>query len=339
MEVISLAVTEPTDVAAARRAAMACAREIGFAEPDVGRVALVATEAATNVVKHAGGGTIVVNAVAAAGDGSCAVDVVAIDHGPGMADLDACFADGYSTAGSPGTGLGALQRLSTLFDCYSQPGLGTVVLSRVAPAHTAPMPRNQLVGGGVSIPYPGQPVCGDDWTIRFDRGSTTLVVCDGLGHGSSAHEAARAGTRAFTASQDHGPADLVALIHEALRHTRGAAVAVARIEPAAARVRFCGVGNISAAVVAGATVRHLVSQNGTLGREARRIQEFTYGWPDDGVLLLHSDGVATRWRLQDYAGLTLRHPAVIAGVLLRDFRRGRDDATVCVVRRGLNGHE
>jgi anti-sigma regulatory factor (Ser/Thr protein kinase) len=333
----SVDVTEPTDVASARRAATACARGMGFAEADVGRVALAATEAATNLVKHAGGGTLLVGAANGTGEGANAVDLVAVDRGPGMVDVDACLVDGYSTAGSPGTGLGALQRISTLFDCYSRPGRGTVVLSRIAPGQTADQPRQHFVEGGVSIPYPGELVCGDDWAVRFDHTAMTVVVCDGLGHGPSAAEAARAATTVLAGNGDRGPSELVALMHDALRHTRGGAAAVARIDAEAARVRYCGVGNISGTIVDGSRVRHLVSHNGTLGHEARRIHEFVYDWPQDALLVLHSDGIATRWRLHEYAGLAARHPSVIAGVLYRDFRRGRDDATAVVVKRAANG--
>jgi anti-sigma regulatory factor (Ser/Thr protein kinase) len=328
---VCVRVTDTSHVAEARRVATACARALGFGESDAGRVALAATEAASNLVKHAGGGALVVNA---SGDptAAAAVELVAIDRGPGMADVDACLVDGYSTAGSPGTGLGAVRRISTDFDLYSRPGAGTALLSRVAPER-APRPSGRaLVIGGVAVPHPSETVCGDDWTMRAEAAATTVVLADGLGHGPLATEAARAATRVLQAHGDRPLTDVMAIIHDTLRPTRGAAVALGRIEPAAARVRFCGVGNISAAVVDGDSVRHLVSQNGTVGRETRRIQEFTYEWPAGGLLVLHSDGISTRWRVHEYPGLATRHPTLVAAVLYRDFTRGRDDATAVVVR-------
>jgi hypothetical protein len=186
--------------------------------------------------------------------------------------------------------------------------------------------------GGVAVPHPSETVCGDDWTMRAEAAATTVVLADGLGHGPLATEAARAATRVLQAHGDRPLTDVMAIIHDTLRPTRGAAVGLGRIEPAAARVRFCGVGNISAAVVDGDSVRHLVSQNGTVGRETRRIQEFTYEWPAGGLLVLHSDGISTRWRVHEYPGLATRHPTLVAAVLYRDFTRGRDDATAVVVR-------
>jgi anti-sigma regulatory factor (Ser/Thr protein kinase) len=324
-------VSDTAHVAQARRAATAAARRLNFSEADAGRVALAATEAATNLVKHAGGGTVLVS-IGPGGDAAAAVELVAVDQGPGMADMDACLVDGYSTAGSPGTGLGAVRRLSTEFDCYSRPGLGTAMLSRIAPSRAARLQRGALVAGGVSVPVGGEVACGDEWLVRFAPAATTVIVSDGLGHGPLAAEASRAAIAAFEAGPDLPLEELMARMHAALRPTRGAAVGVARVEPEAGLVRYCGVGNISTAILGAEQPRHLVSQNGTVGRDIRRIQEFTYAWPADGLLVLHSDGLGTRWRLQDYPGLASRHPSLIAGVLYRDFRRGRDDATVVVVQ-------
>ena len=74
----------------------------------------------------------------------------------------------------------------------------------------------------------------------------------------------------------------------------------------------------------------MVSYNGTVGHEVRKIREFTYLWPKGGLLVMHSDGLGTQWRLDRYPGLIARHPSLIAGVLYRDFNRGRDDVTVLV---------
>lgn len=313
--------------------AVACARALGFDETDAGRVALVGTEAASNLVKHAGGGTIVVQPGATPEARARPVEVLSIDRGPGMSDVDACLVDGFSTAGSPGTGLGAVRRLSTAFDCYSRAGSGTVLLASIAPLR-APRGGNGAVAlGGVSVPHVGEQACGDDWDVRIEPAATTIVVGDGLGHGPLAAEAARAATATLASHGDRPLQDLVGLMHAALRPTRGAAVAVARIEPLERRVRFCGVGNISGRITdAGGVSRHLVSQHGTLGREVRRLQEFTYDWPAGSLLVLHSDGLASRWRVEDYPGLGARHPSLIAGVLFRDFWRGRDDGTAVVAQ-------
>src|SRR5262249_13074084 len=118
--------------------------------------------------------------------------------------------------------------------------------------------------------------------------------------------------------------------------TRGAAVAVAELDLDAGLLRFAGVGNISATVFAAGVSRSAVSHNGTVGHEARKFQEFTYPFPRGALLVMHSDGLATHWRLDGYAGLAARHPALVAGVLYRDFKRGRDDVTVLAIREAEN---
>jgi hypothetical protein len=49
---------------------------------------------------------------------------------------------------------------------------------------------------------------------------------------------------------------------------------------------------------------------------------------------MHSDGISARWRLEAYEGLADAHPALIAGIIYRDFGRPRDDATVLVLTDG-----
>jgi hypothetical protein len=133
------------------------------------------------------------------------------------------------------------------------------------------------------------------------------------------------------------PAARLQCIHAALRNTRGAAVAVAEVDPRRDTVRFCGVGNVSGAAVSDQGTRTMVSQNGTVGHEMRKVSEFSYPWPAHALLVLHSDGLSTHWSLDGYPGLSRRHPSLIAGVLYRDFKRGRDDVTVVVARGGTPG--
>jgi len=112
-------------------------------------------------------------------------------------------------------------------------------------------------------------------------------------------------------------------------------VAVARIDAAARLVRFVGVGNIGALLSDAGKARHMVSHNGTAGHVAPRIREFTYEYGSEPVVILHSDGLTTRWELAAYPGLAAQHPSLIAGVLLRDHRRSRDDASVVAMRAAV----
>ncbi|MBZ2209227.1 ATP-binding protein [Massilia sp. R798] len=322
-------VGELSEIAAARRAAAEMARRLGFSETRAGRLAIVVTEAATNIVKHAREGEILMRPVDV--NGQCGVEVLAIDTGPGMANLDLLMADGTSTAGTYGVGLGAIQRQSDSFDIYSAPGKGTVVMMMVWALDGA-APQTGWEVGGVCLPIAGEDECGDNWGVSYHQSGICVVVADGLGHGP---EAAVASTAAVGASLDFDrgpPGARTTDAHAALRSTRGAALAVVDIDSYVGKLVFCGVGNIAGSIAGGSTRRHLLSHNGIVGSNLRKVQEFEQPWDSASVLILASDGINTRWELSAYPGLVFRHASVIAAILYRDFSRGRDDSTVVVVR-------
>jgi hypothetical protein len=119
-------------------------------------------------------------------------------------------------------------------------------------------------------------------------------------------------------------------VHRSVRHTRGAAVAVAQLGDG--QVRYAGLGNIAGFLVDDTTRRGLVSLPGIAGHQRRSVREFSYPAPPGAVLAMHSDGVVDRWRLEDYPGLRERSAQVIAATLLRDAGVRRDDACVLVAR-------
>jgi anti-sigma regulatory factor (Ser/Thr protein kinase) len=330
---IAIPVTEQSQVAEARRKAAALAQGAGFSEEDAGRVALVATELATNLVKHGSGGRLLAGLYDEPGDQArSGVQLVAIDKGVGIADLGAALRDGYSTAGSAGQGLGAIQRQAQAFHVFSRPGSGTAILALVAPGRPAGVAREQA-WGAVCVPKAGEEVSGDDWHVTSDEeGSRTIMVVDGLGHGPQAAKAASEAVRLFKKHAGKPPAAILDALHAGLRGTRGAALAVARFVPDRQMVVFCGIGNIAGTLAAGTTTKRMVSQNGTVGHAVRKIQEFEYPYEGEPLVVMHSDGLSGSWSLASYPGLLVSHPTLIAAVLYRDFARERDDATVLVVR-------
>jgi anti-sigma regulatory factor (Ser/Thr protein kinase) len=324
-------VREPTDLAEARRVASRIAEDSGLGSIETANVALAATELASNLLKHAKSGRLLVRRLE--NDAATGLELSAVDRGPGIANVAQCMRDGYSTAGSAGTGLGAVKRLAQQFDIFSSPGQGSTVLAQFWAGARSEPPRTGLQFGAVCLPIAGETVCGDAWDVDCARGKCTCVVVDGLGHGPIAAQAAKAALVSVREHRGKPPAEIVERVHGALRSTRGAAFAVAEIDAAKGLIRFCGVGNISARVQSADKCRHMVSQNGIVGQDTRKLNEFTYPWTSDALLIMHSDGLTARWDLNEYAALGRRHPALIAGVLFRDFARGRDDATVLVARQ------
>jgi anti-sigma regulatory factor (Ser/Thr protein kinase) len=302
-----------------------------FDELRQGQISIIVTEAARNIAHHAGHGEIVLSPWTY--KERAGIDVLALDKGPGIANVSAALEDGYSTAGTPGNGMGAMSRLAGTFQLFTQASGGTAIFARVlrtasdteAESHAYPM-------SAISIPITGETVCGDAWSASYDRERSVYIVADGLGHGPVAAEAAQEAVRVFQLSAQHSPDRILAEVHAALAKTRGAAVSVAEILHDRQTLNYAGAGNIVAAISFGGKTRSLVSMNGTVGHTIGKIQSFAYPWEHDSALIMHSDGLSTRWNVEQYPGLTSRHPALLAGVLFRDFCRKRDDATILVTR-------
>jgi anti-sigma regulatory factor (Ser/Thr protein kinase) len=321
---LALRVEESSQIGEVRRTAAALAAEAGFTEARSGQLAIVATELGTNLVKHGGGGEVLLRRLEA----EQGVEIMALDRGAGMRDVAESFRDGYSTAGTAGNGLGAVARLADRWDVYSTPEAGTAVVAQFG----APSAAAALDIGAVCLALHGETVSGDAWSAVHESDRSVFIVADGLGHGPGAQTAAAAAIQAFLGNAGGTPAQIIDAAHLALRSTRGAAVGVAELDRRRRVIRFAGVGNIAGTIVAGGATRSFVSHGGIVGHECRRVHEFDYEWPAGALLILHSDGLQTSWKLSRYPGLERRHPALLAGVLYRDYTRGRDDVTVLAVR-------
>jgi anti-sigma regulatory factor (Ser/Thr protein kinase) len=333
-------VHDSSQVSAPRREVAALATRLGFSDTRAGQASLVVSELGSNLVKHAREGQILLRELQNNG-----LEVLAIDRGPGFHNIGEALRDGHSTSGSLGAGLGAIARQSDQFDIFSQQPGGTVIVCRLWPR--APSTARafgdgatadeSVVGdgfgiGAVSVAFPGESVCGDAWAVQLGPQQVSVLVADGLGHGLLAAEAATAAKTVFERAPARPPASLVEAMHDALRATRGAAVAVVNIDIGERLARYAGLGNISGVIVTPDYKRAaLVSHNGTAGHIARRVQEFAYPVLRGAVVVLHSDGLSAQWNPADYPGLWVRDPALIAAVLYRDFSRRRDDGTVVVV--------
>lgn len=331
---IAMRVDDASQVASARRAVSDLAYRLGFDETYVGKAALLATEVSTNILKHANGGEVLLRALSdvdAAGEPLHGIEILGIDTGPGMDCLHQSMTDGVSTTGTSGTGLGAMRRIAASFEVHTQRDKGTVVCLRLWNAEGVPVKAAAQVGA-VCLPMPGETSCGDAWTVRKDASTCDVLVADGLGHGPDAAVASDAAVAAFTKHPAYAPGQMVDCAHGALRATRGAAVAAARLDRTAATLTFAGVGNIAAVLLQAQGRRQLVSHMGIVGSNVRKIQEFSVEWQPGDVMILHSDGLATQWSTDDYPGLVSSDPAIIAAVLYRDYWRRRDDVTVVVVR-------
>jgi anti-sigma regulatory factor (Ser/Thr protein kinase) len=320
-------IDDPSRVAQVRRAAAVIAHEEGLDEALAARAAIVVTEICTNLLKHAQNGEVFLSTLSdRSGPG---IEILAIDRGPGMTDIARCLEDGYSSGKTPGTGFGAIVRQSQQFDIHSEQKRGTVLVARVQAPEAA-----AIKVGAVLKPMAGEEVSGDAWRCRERKGEIALIVADGLGHGILAARASAEAISAFSRSRDSSPTAVLQQVHGALRSTRGAAVAVAYLDCAAGMVQYAGIGNIAGVLAGAGKPVMMISHNGTAGYHAPRFQEFSYAFPQNGLIIMHSDGLHTGWNLDEYPGLRRRDPSIVAGVLYREATRNRDDACVVVVRPG-----
>jgi anti-sigma regulatory factor (Ser/Thr protein kinase) len=325
-----ISIVHPSDIATVRRCGQRMAQDAGFDDVRSGQVAIVISEAATNILKHAGEGRIALAPVFSGG--RAGVEVLAFDKGPGIANLGQALRDGVSSAGTAGTGLGAMRRLADEFDVYAHPGKGAAFCMRLWAGAAEPRPAARAGSGAVCLPLGGETESGDAWLVARQQHAIALMVVDGLGHGPEAAKAARAAVDAVALQPGMRPAAQIEVCHAALRPTRGAAQALALLDLPARQLYFAGVGNIGACVIDGDTRRQMMSHNGIVGHNMRKVQEFALPCPPGALVILASDGIGTQWDLAQYPGLAACDPAIVAAVLLRDFARGRDDACVLVQR-------
>ncbi|SAL54317.1 Serine/threonine-protein kinase RsbT [Caballeronia terrestris] len=323
--------SDQSGVAHARRSVVALARSLELTERVQADASLVVSEAATNILKYARSGTIHIAPYAdCTGSG---LEIVAVDRGPGIVNVEAARTDGFSTGGSLGAGLGTIERQSALFDFYSIAGGGTVLLARIGSKGASAAKPCAWTIGAKSTPKLGQQICGDAWSALEDDGILWLTLLDGLGHGPLASEASRRAVDVFRQrNRDDTPADVLRAAHEAMRSTRGAVMAAAKFDPKAKSMKYAGVGNIVAIVNTGEVNQHLVSTDGTVGYNMRLVRESTVDWNVRSVFIATTDGLSTRWNLNRHPDLLRHHPVVIAHVLHRDFARDNDDASIVVVK-------
>lgn len=327
-------INDTSSVHEARRVARGVAQALEFSPARVDQIVICASELATNVHKHTRGGAVYLQPTP--GSEVRDLQLLAVDDGPGVEPFDRCLADGYTTTGTLGAGLGAVRRTATRFATYSQLSRGTVVFARFraepGPGMLAPEPVDV---GALCLPARGQEISGDAYRIVDTETDLTLLVADGLGHGTDAARASHRALASLRHSADPHPPGLLNAIHQRLVGTRGAAAAVVHLDLEHGTGEFCGIGNVAGLVLDEGLLssRRLGSRPGILGLQAPPgPQSQTFALPPYGILLLHTDGISARWDLAHYPGLLAQPAIVLAAILVRDFWRHRDDGTIVVLR-------
>lgn len=300
----------------------------GFRGHRLGEIEIIIAEITSNLVKHTDkGGYLLVRALT---DELKGIEIIAIDEGPGMNVPADMMRDGKSTTKTLGQGLGAIKRLSNEFDIYSMSGWGSIILSRSFVDKDA----NEKTGGsfqvvGINVCKPGEQVSGDAWSFIQKGKMLRGIVVDGLGHGRDAHEAAIEAVTVFSKTLGQSPVDQLYSIHQNLKRTRGGVINIVHIDTLNNQLVYSGVGNISMKVVSYVQSKGCYSYNGIVGHIMPGVlNNHTVQWQQTDMIIIHSDGISTRWDIQKYPNILQHHPLMLCGVLYKDHNRGTDDATI-----------
>jgi anti-sigma regulatory factor (Ser/Thr protein kinase) len=326
---------DPSAVAAARRAGSELAAVAGLDEQDAGLLLIAISEIASNLVKHAVAGDLLLRLAPVSGH-DC-IEMIASDSGPGIPDLASALRDGTSTRGTLGVGMGAIARLASSLDIYTDPSVGTVLVATFRPRDRSGTDRGAgpdapgWAYGAVVRPYPGETVSGDGYALRADGPVLSAMLCDGLGHGPLAERATVEALRAFLSASFADAPRMLEEVHESIGSTRGAAAAVLQTAGGGS-VRFAGIGNIAATVDDGEGAHVLPSLPGVVGHGARRFAGFDREAPIGSLVVLHSDGLTSKWQLGRIPGIRGHSPLVVSAGLLRVAGTRSDDASALVIR-------
>lgn len=330
--VIRHVVSQPADVLIVSADARMLAAGVGFSAIEEAEIGLVARELATNILKHATTGFITVRAEGAR------FTIEAVDEGPGIASIEEALADGFSSVGSLGYGLGTVNRLMDHVDFVSRTGRGlTVTAYRSLRASAGVIVAAPVDIGVVTMAKPGYNENGDGYIVRHWGTKTLVGVLDGVGHGAPAQAAAQAAFRYIDGHADQPMADIFRGVGIACRGTRGVVLALARFDWDEQSLEFASVGNIEARVFNAPVPMQFIVRRGILGANAPEPKVSVQRWPTAATLVLFSDGVASHWGDTTVPSRAGTSASVAAKSLLSQLNRLTDDATLLIVQPRSDG--
>lgn len=343
-EILSIEITDGAQVGAARRAVHEYAAQLGFEDKELAEIDIVVQELGTNAATYATQNSRLhyTRTIGRA----MGLELFYWDTGPGIYNIDRAVRDGVSTSGSMGTGLGAIRRLMDQFELYStvrttsrlslqaarRTSHGTAVLARKWKPGAKPDAMSMSRIGVWSRSLPGEQINGDSYLIKPQGARTLFAVIDGLGHGHGAKQAADAALDSLNDWTGEPMEEIFLAVHGALRSTRGAVMGAIIIDDAHEEMHYAGVGNVSVRVFNAPERVTPIPSNGTLGARMGRVRVWKQKWSEEATVVMASDGLSESWDIKSYPNLLEHNPQLLAGILMRDYARSNDDATVLVAK-------
>ena len=327
-----LTISHSSDIVVAGRMAETMASAIGFDDRVSGEIELVARELASNLVKHAHGGTLAFTKFSE--NEQTGIQIESKDSGPGIADIEQAVADGFSTTGSLGCGLGAVNRLMDDFHIASNHGGTCITCKRRLPGNSNSAMTCPLDLGAAMRPHPQMSVSGDAYVLKKWDDYALASVIDGLGHGQFAHRASEK-ARDYIEHHFSQPLDEIFRgVERSCRGTRGVVMALTKVDYSRKILQFSSIGNVEARVYGSTNRTSFIIRRGIIGGKAIMPVINEHPWEAGSVMALYSDGIRTHWRWEDFPGLFDESASAIASRLLHALARDNDDATVVIIKEG-----
>jgi len=309
----------------------ALATTLGFTKTAIAEIDILVAEIASNLIKHAKNGELLVKVIQ--GEKSAGLELLAIDHGPGMSEVASMIKDGTSTVGTLGQGLGAITRLSDFFQIYSVPSWGTILLSRKYVKKQPENKKEKVEVRYVNVPKIGESVSGDGIFHYITPDYLKVIALDGLGHGPDAHLASQKAIDEFKNCPLNNAVDIIRYLHPLLKRTRGAVAAVGIFSFEKKQWSVSGVGNIASRLSNGIITKSYMSYNGIVGLTMpSTMQETSYDHFNNQLLIMMSDGIKTQLDIQKYPNILKYDLVMLAAAIYKDLGRRTDDMSVVISR-------
>lgn len=322
-----------SDISKARRFAKELIQPIGFGVVQSEEVGLVVSELASNLVRHAKGGKLILKLIQ--NNSRIGIEIESFDMGPGIMNIEEAISDGYSTTGSLGYGLGTVLRLTDEFDVRSnhQEWKGTRILcQKWKKEEFSNVLSCPLEFGIATRPHYKMSVNGDGFVIKRWEKSGLAAVIDGLGHGAHAHRASQTARQYIETHYEQPLFDIFRGVGCVCRSTRGVVMAIAQFDCCHNRLSYASLGNVEGYLISLPKPMHLMARRGIIGVSPRIPAISESQWKPGDMLIIYTDGLSAHWHWSEFSKLDKKSAATIAKHLMDKLGKQEDDATIVVVR-------
>lgn len=305
------------------------ALQIGFTPHRAAETDIIVAELTSNLIKYANGGELLYRAHFE--NDLNQIEIYCLDKGVGFENVAKIMNDGYSSSNTLGHGLGSIKRLSNDFQIYSIKNWGCVQYVKICEKQDIVLPavKSGINISTIAVNYPGEKICGDGYYVKHSKKGFQIFVGDGLGHGESANEAVEAAIKVFKQTIEWDPVAILREMHIKVKKTRGLVATIASVDYKSDVWNLCGIGNINTRIYNGLENKTYTPYNGILGHNIpRTLNNTIVPYKKHQIIIMHSDGLRTRWSLNDLTSIFKQSPGIIAASLFKENIRGTDDATI-----------